>query len=126
MTLPISTTSITITNLTNLLSVPFSPPPSALLLYTTDTTTDKVAQSIFDSTTLAPNTPATALSYSYVRSSTSIGGFGTLSITYLPKLASVTSAISIELPLNQMKMLSNGCNIKKGSTIEPCPIISSN
>jgi hypothetical protein len=76
LTLPIATSSFLITNLKNLLSVPSTPPQNGLSLYTVDASSNKVAKSSFNSSGLAPSTPTTGLSYSFTRSSTSIGGSG--------------------------------------------------
>lgn len=126
LTLPISTTSITVTNLTNLLSVPSVPPTTGLSLYSIDSANSKVAQSTFSPSALTPNTPTTALSYSFARTSTSIGGVGNLTISYTPRLPSSANTITITLPLKQMAMLSSGCQVMVGASYSPCQVLSSN
>ena len=126
LTLPITTSSFKITNLKNLLGIPTTVPQNSLQLYTVDAEQDKVAESQFNTQNLVPNTPTTGLSYSFVRSSTSIGGSGALTVIYTPRFPSVAATITIVLPANQMVMNSAVCNIQTSSGLSPCQVISSN
>ena len=126
LTVPISTTTIIISNLTNLLSIPALPSSTGLTIYSIDTTTSKVAQTSFNSTILAPNTPATGLSYSYIRSSTTIGAIGNLTISYTARLPSSISTFTIYLPTKQMSMISSACQMQIGATFSACQIMSAN
>lgn len=126
LTLPISTTSVVINNLQNLLSIPTNAPSSGISAWTIDTNSSKVAQSAFNSTSLAPNTPTSALSFNFVRSNTAINGIGALVINYSPRFTSAASTMQIVLPLNQAKMSSSGCQIQTTSGLSSCQVISSN
>jgi len=126
LTLPISTTSIVINNLQNLLSIPTNPQTSAIAAWTVDSTSNKVAQSAFNSSNLAPTIPTTALSFNFVRSNTAINGVGALVINYSPRFASVASTMQIVLPSNQAKMSTSGCQVQTSSGLSPCTVISSN
>jgi hypothetical protein len=126
LTLPIATSSFLITNLKNLLSVPSTPPQNGLSLYTVDASSNKVAKSSFNSSGLAPSTPTTGLSYSFTRSSTSIGGSGSLTVAYTPRFPTAASSMTIVLPANQMAMNTAACNIQKSSGLVPCQVIFSN
>ena len=125
LTVPISTTSITISNLTNLLSIPSVPPSTGLTLYTIDSTLSKVAQTILNTSTLTPNTAATALSASYIRSNTAIGGLGNLTLSYNARLPGSISTMTIYLPDKQMVMVSSACQMQIGAALSSCQIISS-
>lgn len=124
--LPISTSSVHITNLQNLLAIPTSPSASGLVVWTVDSSNYKVAQSSFNASILAPNTPTAGLSYSFTRSSTSIGGVGTLAINYAPRFPSVVSSLTIILPTNQMVINSPACQIQTSIGISTCQVIFSN
>ncbi len=115
-----------ITNLKNLLSVPSTPPQNGLSLYTVDASSNKVAKSSFNSSDLAPSTPTTGLSYSFTRSSTSIGGSGSLTVAYTPRFPTAAASMTIVLPANQMAMNTATCNIQKSSGLVPCQVIFSN
>lgn len=124
--LPITSSSIQITNLQNLLAIPTTPFENGLAVWTVDSSDNKVAQSSFNASGLSPNKPAVGLSYSFTRSSTSIGGVGTLTISYAPRFPSAAASLTIVLPANQMAMNSASCQIQTGSGISPCQVISSN
>ena len=126
LTLPISTTSIVINNLQNLLSIPANPPTASISVWTIDSSSNKVAQSAFNSSNLASNVPTTALNYNFVRSNTAINGVGSLVINYTPRFASVSSNMQIILPSNQGKMSTSGCQMQTASGLAQCQIISSN
>lgn len=126
LTLPISTTSIVINNVQNLLSIPTTPQTTGLLAWTIDSSSNKVAQSTFNPASLAPKTPTTALSFNYVRSNTAISGTGALVISYSPRFPSVSSTMTIVLPANQAKMTSPACQIQTTSGLTSCQVISSN
>jgi len=126
LNLPISTTSIVINNVQNLLSIPTTPQTTGLLVWTIDSSSNKVAQSAFNPANLAPKTPTTALSFNFVRSNTAISGTGALVINYSPRFAAVSSTMTIVLPANQAKMSSPTCQIQTSSGLTPCQVISSN
>ena len=98
LTVPLSTSGIVITGITNLLSVPHNPSSSGLTVYTIDVSGDKVGQSSFDAKDLSPNKASTGLSYSFTRSNTAIGGIGSLAIVYTPRFVSVAGILKIYLP----------------------------
>ena len=126
LTVPITTTSITISNLSNLLSIQNLPSSAGLTLYTIDSVSSKVAQNTIKSSALIANIPATAVSYSYIRSNTVIGGTGTLTISYTASLPSTISTMTIYLPDKQMAMVTTTCQVQIGAAaLTTCSIISS-
>jgi hypothetical protein len=125
LSVPIATSSVVITNLTNLLSIPQTLPSSGLTVYSLDSSSSKVAQSSFSSGSLISNTPATGLSYTFTRSSTAIGGAGSLTVSYTPRFLTVAASLTIYFPSNQMKMISSACQMQTASLV-PCQILSSN
>lgn len=123
LVLPISTSSIQITNLQNLLAIPTTPFANGLAVWTIDSFEDRVAQSSFNASGLSPNKPAAGLSYSFTRSSTSIGGVGTLNINYAPRFPSAASSMAIVLPANQMALNSGACQMQTGSGLSACQVM---
>ncbi len=126
LSIPITTTSIIINNVQNLLSIPTNPISTGISVWTVDSSNNKVGQSSFNSVNLVPNTASIGLSYSFVRSNTAIGGVGSLVISYTPRYASVASTMQIVLPANQMTMTSNGCQLQLTSGLVSCQVVSSN
>ena len=124
LAVPISTSSIIISNLTNLLYIPTVPPTSGLSISTVDATDSKVAESSYDASSLYPDAPTTGVSYTFTRSNTAISGVGSLTIIYNPRFSSVAATLKITLPQNQMSMLSNACQMQITSLTD-CQVISS-
>ena len=124
--LPITTTQVVINGLFNLLSIPNNPTTNGLRLITIDSSNNTVSLSPFASTALLPNKPASGLTYSFIRSNLSIGGTGTLTLSYNPAFPSVASLYSITLPNNQVSILNNSCTSQSLSMSSPCLIMNSN
>ena len=124
LTVPISASTLVINNAKNILAVPTTPPTSGLTVYTTDSASRKVAQSLYDASSLSPDTPTTGLSFTFTRSNIAISGVGSLTVAYTPRFPTAASTLKFTLPTNQMKMLSNSCQMQTTSLVN-CQVLSS-
>jgi hypothetical protein len=124
LSVAITTSTIVLSNATNILEIPNLPPSSGLTVFSVDASGSKVAESAFDTAVLVPNTPAVGINFAATRSNTAIQGVGSLSIAYTPRFPSVASTLFVTLPVNQMSLHSNGCQMQTGSLVS-CQVLSS-
>jgi len=127
ISVPIGITSITVTNLKNLLYIPNSSPTNSISAWTVDSSGYKVALSSYPSSSLIPNIPATGLTYGFTRTSTAINGLGSLYISYTPSFPSLANLMTITMPVNQTSIVTPGCTMLGASNnAVNCVILSSN
>jgi hypothetical protein len=124
---PIGLTTITITNLKNLLFVPLTVPANCITAWTLDGSNTIVALTAYSPASLIPNTPATAISSAFTRTNTVINGVGAVSISYTPRFPTATAIMIISLPLSQSTLVSPACSMQGASNSAPsCAILGSN
>jgi len=125
--LPIGLTSITITNLKNLLFIPRNSPNNGISAWTLDASNATVATTSFSAASLVPNTPATAISSSFTRTNTIINGVGAISINYTPRFPTVTAIMNITLPASQSALVSPAFSMQgAANNANTCTVLSSN
>lgn len=126
ISVPIGITTISITNLKNLLFVPNTPPPNSIWAWTMDNSGFKVALSVYSSASLIPNQPATGLSYGFTRTNTAINGLGSLYINYTPSFPSIAGVMTISMPANQTSIVTPACTmIGASNNAVNCVVLSS-
>jgi hypothetical protein len=126
ISVPIGITSITITNLKNLLFIPNIPPLNSISAWTVDNSGFKVALSAYSSASLIPNQAATGLNYGFTRTSTAINGLGSLYISYTPSFPSVANLMTITMPANQTSIVTPACTmIGASNNAVNCVVLSS-
>lgn len=124
---PIGLTSVTITNLTNLLYIPLVPPSIGISAWTLDASNATVATTSFTPSNLVPNTPATSIGGAFTRTNTAINGVGSININYTPRFPTVTSIMTITLPQSQTTLISPACSMQGASNnATTCSVLSSN
>lgn len=127
ISVPIGLTSITITNLKNLLFIPNATPANSITAWTVDGSGYVVAVSSYLPTTLLPNTPASGVSCSFIRTNTVINGVGSININYTPRFPTSAGIMNINMPTNQASIVSPSCSMQGSSNnANTCTVISSN
>jgi len=126
ISIPIGLTSITITNLKNLLFIPRNWSNSGISAWTLDASNAIVATTSFSAASLVPNTPAAAIGSSFTRSNTAINGVGSISINYTPRFPTVTAIMNITLPASQSALVSPACSMQAAAnSANTCTVLSS-
>jgi hypothetical protein len=125
--IPIGLTSITITNIKNLLYVPLTSPSTGISAWTLDAANAFVAITAYTPSNLVPNTAATALGSAFTRTNTVINGVGSVNINYTPRFPTATSIMTITLPQSQTTLVSPACSMQGASNnAATCSVLSSN
>lgn len=124
---PIGLTTITISNLKNLLYVPLVAPTNGITAWTLDGSNAVVAITSYYPSGLVPTTPATAISSAFTRTNTVINGVGAISINYTPRFPTSTGIMSITLPQSQSTLVSPSCTMTAATNnANTCTVLSSN
>lgn len=127
ISVPIGLTSITITNLKNLLYIPLVSPSTGISAWTLDASNAIVAITSFAPSNLVPNTPATSIGNAFTRTNTVINGVGSININYTPRFPTVISIMTITLPQSQTTLVSPACSMQGASNnAATCSVLSSN
>jgi hypothetical protein len=126
LSVPIGLTSITITNVTNLLYIPQVNPTDGIKAWTIDDSSYTVAISTTIPNNLIPNAASTGLSWAFSRTNTAINGVGALNIIYTPRFPTSISIMRIVMPINQTTIASPSCILQGPSNNgNACSVLSS-
>jgi hypothetical protein len=124
ISVPIGLSSITITNLKNILYIPLSTPTNSITAWTVDGSGYIVAISSYVPTTLLPNKAATGVNCALTRTNTAINGVGAVNINYTPRFPTAVSIMTVVMPLNQASIVSPTCTLQGSSN--GCSVLFSN
>ena len=126
LAVPIGLTSITITNVTNLLFIPQNNPSDGIKAWTIDDSSYTVAISSIIPTNLVPNAASTGLSWAFTRTNTAINGVGAVNIMYTPRFPTSVGIMKVVMPANQTTITSPSCSMQGSSNnANTCSVLSS-